>query len=857
MIHRLSPLLIAPLLLSLSLPLLADETTQDLIKLLSSEKLSIRLDAEKKLWQSGDSARNDLLEALKSELPETALRAAKVLRFIDLGITTDTPQEIVSLVESFENNTVETKKSILEALKEKKLYRTALLLFKKEKNSSIQSQLRGEIRGLAIIAAREQLLQGNRDEAYRFLVDFPEDQQNVTALAWLAYAEGRIDAEIKSNKESKDPFAWRYQLALLRIKGNRHDAAEIAEQQNLTSLEAILDLLDGKPLKWLRYCSDSTSSDNKDISERYFSIVQQRITHKPSSADAMNALIKISLKDGDYTRRWLAVNALYALGNDEAAAKSQKSINPITVFEQFAERERTDDAVKAIGLDPKDPDFTKYINDSIEQLIADDDSEQVDGIPTILNFLERRGLVKPIEEAFVPKMLLLAENHKDYFNDLFENCISANGGIRKAPESALLVANAYAKDDDVLWGSIIRMAFNENKQHSQWWTWMEKLVPDATKADRFRQLLVLFRAIPDRKGEIPALENSIREFIKNCDADDQDVYRKLVSYAAVYARNTTLAQLAATDDSELDINDLINSGQWALAATKAQELAKEGPEQISTQVWVVCCLYRAGKIEEAEKLEKLYHTLVLGDSTAMIVASSIFQQMGFTDKANYWRNLTLHCSGVNNNWQLALYLQGDESLLRGEYEKASNCYEAYLSCNIKEDSTSVPLLLYRCRKKADMARGFSLLATDRNKAIEVLRECHQSLLADASLADQFFPALRMAGLTDLHNQWFEESWAAMQAISAKYPNDDNIHNSSAWLAARAVLRLDDAEREVTKALKLRPNQAAYLDTLGEVWFARKNREKALECSSKAIKEDSQSASSLREQYFRFANDPFP
>jgi tetratricopeptide (TPR) repeat protein len=129
-------------------------------------------------------------------------------------------------------------------------------------------------------------------------------------------------------------------------------------------------------------------------------------------------------------------------------------------------------------------------------------------------------------------------------------------------------------------------------------------------------------------------------------------------------------------------------------------------------------------------------------------------------------------------------------------------------------------------------------------------------LADASLADQFFPALRLIGAKAEHDAWFEESWQALMKNRDRFPQDDNVRNSAAWLAARSMRRLDDAEKEVKEALRLRPNQAAYLDTVAEIWFARGNRPKAIEWSKKAINSEP-GASSLREQYHRFGSAPFP
>jgi hypothetical protein len=84
------------------------------------------------------------------------------------------------------------------------------------------------------------------------------------------------------------------------------------------------------------------------------------------------------------------------------------------------------------------------------------------------------------------------------------------------------------------------------------------------------------------------------------------------------------------------------------------------------------------------------------------------------------------------------------------------------------------------------------------------------------------------------------------------------------MASRASRDLDEAHKNIEIALAMRPKQAAYLDTMAEVWFARKNREKAVEWSWKAVQDSfhggyssADSGVGLREQYDRFREGEFP
>ena len=83
--------------------------------------------------------------------------------------------------------------------------------------------------------------------------------------------------------------------------------------------------------------------------------------------------------------------------------------------------------------------------------------------------------------------------------------------------------------------------------------------------------------------------------------------------------------------------------------------------------------------------------------------------------------------------------------------------------------------------------------------------------------------------------------------------------------------LQKAEKLSVKSLELAPYTATYMDTLAEVYFAQKKRDKAIDISKKAVAETllprSEASSSvtvairrnasLRHQLEHFEKDPFP
>ena len=834
----------------------AEEGPGDWIAMLAHEKLSVRIAAEKKLWAAGPAAEKALREAASHSNPEVILRTEKILRYMRLGLTPESPKEVIEIAESFSGVSIEGKKNLLETLKKQRKFRIALLLYQNEKDPAIQQQIREEVSGLSIVAAREALQAGDSAGAMKFLQDFPEDPKNTVALAWTARTEGMLDAKIAEAK-AKDKQQWRHLLALLRIKGDRLGVIEIAEQNNLPKLAAAMELLDGHPETWMSLYTGK-DPETQDILEAYSEIARLRLEQsKDVPAALINKLIKTSLKDSNFSKRLSATSALFAIGNSEAGEKALKKLSPMMLFQQLVERERIDEALKSVGIDPDMPDYGKWLDQRMIGILDGQENDEMKDIAVMLSFMEKRGLLtEKIQKKLISSALELADKNNDVFMELLVNCFSPFATIRIAPDFARLVAEAYAKNDDVLWGAMIRAVFSDNTTFTQWWEWMGELNPKSTKAERFRQLLVIFRVIPDHRNELQDIEDKITGFIKTAPKEQLAAYRMLLNVLSAITRLTRYAQWAVADESDLDTDDLMNLGRWQAAADKWSTVGKTNPDQIVSHLWVSICLKMAGKAEEAEKQEKLFESLIYGDSAVMMAAASIYNYIGMTSKAREWRTMALNCGNQDSSWHLILYIEAEEQILRGDWAQALSGYEAYILSAIDDDEGGTNINSFRTRKKADMARGFSLIKSKPQLAFKILGDCHQSLLADASLADQFFPALRLCGAVKQHNQWFEESWAAMMKLRDKFPMDDNIRNSAAWLAARSKRRLDDAEKESTEALRLRPNQSAYLDTMAEIWFARGNREKALEWSEKSIRSEP-GATALREQYYRFKEEDFP
>ena len=81
---------------------------------------------------------------------------------------------------------------------------------------------------------------------------------------------------------------------------------------------------------------------------------------------------------------------------------------------------------------------------------------------------------------------------------------------------------------------------------------------------------------------------------------------------------------------------------------------------------------------------------------------------------------------------------------------------------------------------------------------------------------------------------FAACFARYDRVCREFPRAAAHHNGLAWLAARCGRRLDDAIRHAEAAVRLDPEQAAYVDTLAEVHFRRGNRGQAIALARRAV-----------------------
>ena len=847
-----------------------------LIQDLSDEQFRVREKASLGIWEIGESALPALQEIAAGKDPEKAYRARELIRKIQLHITPATDPAVLALVERYAKASPNEKLALFDQMHKKRAWRQILKLYASETNPGLQSRLQRSVEGVAVVAARECLLDGDADGAREFLEMAPADAPGLLALADFHRSQGTLEAELKRAKTLKGVQSDAWQLALYRAAGNLEAARDAASAAGETGISATLSALLGDPLPWLRHhqTDESTAKSYTEIAIKRWQGKAIRPADLEPLAHAANSRNR--------NQRASAASALFLLGEARLAEKTYAANSSLAAFSYLESLERIPEALKALGLDPENPDYSGWVKKRIESLSKKDAGDQDDNssgtrdLVMLASFMERRGLYRQSAAAFLKPLATMAEKNPDlltsFLGQLFGGTATLGGESLGAPQVAKQAALAWAGDDAQRWEEIIEVAFGGQDETLSLWDWLAELQPAVSRAERFDGMLALcgLGRDPLRLRE-KCLALARAEVQQAAPEKRKPPLDKMVFMAGQSPDvRTSLELWDQLDESGRDdiswrahILDLSAAERWDDAAEfflkQIDRISKtKSAPQPSLYACAAACLRKAGRADEAAAHDSLVEKLALG-SDALEIANG-YAYGGDYKRAADWRARAVRQSDpAAENFADALQLHTEMLVEQGKWQEVAAISEMRAQLMASVDSESVlvpPLLSLRLRLQSDLGRALVRLKTDRAGSVAMLGNCFRMFPCDGSLADEFFPALRKAGLVKEHDEWFEESWERMSAVIRQFPDSDNTCNTAAWIASRARRNLDQAEKLLEKALAANPEQSAYLDTMAEIQFARGNREKALEWSQRAVNFMSLDVM-LRRQHERFRSAPLP
>jgi tetratricopeptide (TPR) repeat protein len=861
-------------------PLLAaQEPPKDvatLVAQLGDDSYRVRETASRELWALGADALPALQQAaVSADDPERMVRARDLIRKIQLHITPGTDPAVVDLVEKFVNGSASEKASLFGKLKTHRAWRQMLKLYAAETRPELREKLRPALAGVAGRAARERLMKGDAQSAREFLELAPVDAESLLALATFHRSHGTLEAEMQKAAAATGERAAAWRLSLYRAAGDVESAAAEAKGAGEPGLSAFFSALAGDPLPYLAMIGE----DGDEVASTYSALAAKRWKGgklRKADTDPLTRLLTVR----DPSERGAAINALFLLGQPGLAESAFAKHEPLEAFLHFDALERVPEALTALGLAPEKPDYHSWVERRVGRLsdmdIEDQHEASRDGQELVIlaNFLERRGLREEAYDVFSTPLKRLSEKDENGFIDFIGELFGGQSTATGAPLLARQIAAEWAGDDAERWSEMVATCFGDEDDDEEWWTWLGEIDPKLSLAGRFEAMMAVFRIGPD-PGNLRA--QWIDRIWKSVDAAPQADQAGLIarlSNMAVECGDALTSVKAWDRMPEVARNEvfwgqrithLSAAERWddvaevVLSHIRAQA-GEDGDviNELHAHAYAASALRLAGKEEEAAAHDQWAEKLYLGNpSFALRIGNGYAFGRDYQRAAVWWRRAVLESAPDSSEVMLALKLFSDAMFEEGRWKESAATAEIMTRVYASSDYRwGNPLPYMKQRLQADLARALSRLKTQRAQAIEALDECHGVFLSDGTLADIFFPAVRREGLIREHDQWFEKTWKHMEDVISGYPDSDNTRNSAAWFASRALRRLDEAEKHLKAALAIRPEQPAYLDTMAEIEFARGNRDKALEWSSRAINFDPDDTQ-IRRQHERFRSEPLP
>jgi hypothetical protein len=866
-----------------------DEQIKKAIEELGSGRFAVREKAKKLLIEIGAPAEPFLVEAAKNTDEEVANSAKTILENFRWGLYPDTPKRVRELIEQFRSGTLEERKTSLAALvREKPVpYATVRKLIEKVNDAESRQQLLQQLYADIRRAIPDVLARGDHDSAEMLLnlaLAGGSPKGSAADYAVFMHLRGKLDDAIKLyDTERKQPGEKGKKAAgvlvyLYRIKGDWAAARKAAED---TKEEQLVELALWQSGDWK---SLATSSYKHPIGNQPgFLAAYDRLAGNAKDFDEkIKELRDAASKDEPETFRQ-DIDAL--LLNRKAAEaisimsdkKKELSLAFDLLCAQMKHKEAFDlvNEARRRDTDPNENKEIRVRRARMLYLLGDKDAAQ------LFNVLADE--IKANENASLARNLLKAEvrvglrdvaaNHAAKFidevqkagqNHSIETLLDPLFSDEKAVAEAwwMLFRKEQAMEDSSLAMKRLQniMAGKLAKKDLEAWTAKMQKEPIRQQVEFDRRGRQISSGI--RNHSIDAVAGAWRaagddakaeEFLKQAaqklptaerwiaHGDFLMAKKKYKAAAESYAKATEVKPI------DIDVGDEIE------LFIPFQQTSRALPTYLQGRA-----LLLDGNVKEAKRLIELAHWLPLGNDEVRAKLVDELNKREWPEMARKEAEFLYKCGWYDNfAYGNVLSFLARHAAKDGDFFKAADLYEkCVVGCmrtgaNFVEPTAYllVPesIRAYRCR---------GLFAT--GKIEEGLREAMANLevmSGNIELAVKVVPDLMKLGKKKEADAIYEKVRAAISGLSKDHPESAYAHNSTAWLMANCRRELDEALVHASKAVKLEPKNAGYIDTLAEVHFRKGDRDKAISLMKQCAELTPKNAY-FRKQLVRFKNQPF-
>ena len=829
---------------------------------LSSEDFKTRKATMGEIWKEGRKALGFLESLAEGDNPELAARARTILRKVKLGVTPETPENIVRLIATYFNKATRGRKiDTIDKLLAAEEYDILLQLRQLEEDEEVLQRVDLTIAKFLPQIVRNYLNEGNVELAKEYLL-LSGSFNHLIHYAHLLDQAGELDAEIARLSQSESKKEQVRYLVCLRVKGDAEMLRAGAEKMGDQDAEILAELNLGNHVPYLQSLLETRNLTpaNKHFVDWSLANHQGKVGLQRKIEKELIALSN-QKKERDAARMsllrmGLGDPVLESLGEDELRER----------VEYLLSHENYVQAQKLIGIpnrDGLDEWLAERSRIAAEELKGNPKSPELERLVLAVRFLEDRGL----QEAALKCSRVLFDLIRS--SEGLELSAFVSRIFFPAPVCAYHeIAREVERDQSNL--KEFLFTFSMDPSSGEWlYGRIKELYPKKSVLDR----LLLMASFSARRLFVPLEEfEATRDaLIHSAEVKEGDETGELTKILVILLPRNREADLKTAlgafkrigkENVFLTMAIEVDAGRMQSGGALYENFETPINSSSAEFLYQKGLILKRGGFKGGDELMKKALFLSNGGEESLNDFAMSHLRLGEVNEAyKILRKALLRTEATSKMRNTLISELATEAGVLSEWKEAL-AYREVAALDLFPFNVNQGVFVMRTRFQILLARG--ALAMERNDidgAVMAFSQAHEILPSDGYLANDFFPLLRHLGLIELHDQLFAQSARHSRENIRFFPKDDNAYNNFAWMASRANRCLDEAEDFLKIALKLNPYSAAYLDTMGEIYFARGKREEAVAWSTRSLQNEilgsERSRWELQHQNQRFKTEEFP